>query len=219
MPMSSLNSKINKKTKMKKMRCEFCGKSIETKYSLRRFCNSICQRKHYNRRPEIREKYRLRIKEYRKMHPEWKEKHRINAVTKYREKRRKYWKEYGKREEVRARIREKERLRLKTDKEFAVADRLRRSLNHAFTKYSKTGKIMSSKKYGLDWKEVIEHLKPFPENLREFEIDHIIPLHTFNLQDRQEVKKAFSPNNLQWLIKEENRRKGGKLILQNETSL
>jgi hypothetical protein len=207
--------------------CEFCGKEINAKSVSRRFCNSLCQRKHYYRRPERNKKVKeytrryqqrpefklknkLRLKKYRQR-PEVKERNRILAVTKYRTKRRKFWKEYGKRPEVRMRIREKERLRLKIDKKYAIADRLRRSLNHAMTKYSKTGKIMSSKKYGLNWNEVIKSLEPFPENLKDFEIDHIIPLHSFNLESLEEVKKAFSPSNLQWLTKEENRRKGGKL--------
>jgi hypothetical protein len=191
--------------------CEFCGKNFETNIILKIFCNSLCQRKYYNRRPEIREKYRLRIKEYRRLHPEWREKHRILAATKYREKRKAYWKEYCKRPEFRARVREKERFRLHNDLAYAIEDRLRRSLLHAMNKYSETGKIMSSSKYGLNWKEIIEHLKPFPVNLKDFEIGHIIPLHTFNLTDPLEVRKAFAPSNLQWLTREENRKKSGKL--------
>ena len=180
-----------------------------------RFCNVLCQRKDYNQRPEIKEKYRKRMVEYRKNNPEWKEKHRILAVTKYREKRREFWKEYGKRPEVRARIREKEKLRRKTDKKYAITKRLRRSLHHAMDKYSKTGKIMSASKYGLDWKKIIESLKPFPQKIKNYEIDHIIPLRTFNLEDHNQVKKAFSPNNLQWLTISENRKKGGKYEIKN----
>jgi len=119
---------------------------------------------------------------------------------------------YGKRPEVRKRINKRDKDRRKIDKEYVIADRLRRSLNHAMTKYSKTGKIMSSKKYGINWKEVIEGLKSFPENLENFEIDHIIPLCKFNLTNDSEIKKAFSPKNLQWLTKEENRRKSGKIL-------
>lgn len=196
-------------------KCEFCGRKIETERITKRFCNRICQHKDYMRRPEIREKNRIKMKEYRREHPEWKERHRILAITKHREQRAEYWKEYSKKPEVRDRIREKERLRRKTDAEFAIADRLRRSLNHALTKYSKNGKIMSSKKYGISWKEVIESLKPFPENLKNFEIDHIIPLHTFNLTKIEEVRKAFHPSNLQWLTLEENRRKSGKIMEEN----
>jgi len=102
--------------------------------------------------------------------------------------------------------------RRRTDLEFAVRDRLRRSLHHALTKYTKTGKIMSSRKYGIDWKEVIKSLNPFPKNISDYEIDHIIPLRTFKLTNPNEVKKAFNPSNLQWLTIEENRKKSGKVI-------
>ena len=196
--------------------CGFCKGVIKTRFSTKRFCNNVCQRKHYHMGGEAKERDRKYMKEYRKNHPQWKERHRILAVTRYREKRANYWKKYGKRSEVRARIRERARLRRQTDLEFVIADRLRRSLKHALSKYSKTEKIMNSKKYGLNLREIIEGLKPFPENLKNFEIDHIIPLHTFNLTNPEEVKKAFAPSNLQWLTREENRKKSGKLIIFEE---
>lgn len=188
--------------------CEFCKKEFIS-IKKKRFCNYLCQRKHYNRRPEIREKYRLRMREYRRTHPEWREKHRLLQL-KYKDKRRLYQKEYFKRNEVKARIKEDNSWRLKNDPNFAIANRLRRSLNHALTKYSSSGKIMSSKKYGIDWGEIIEHLKPFPKEIQNYEIDHIVPLHTFNLEDPAEVKKAYPPENLRWLIKHQNREKGGR---------
>src|SRR3989344_1132962 len=111
--------------------------------------------------------------------------------------------------------RKDKKLRRQTDINFLIRNRLRRSLNHALTKYSKTGKIMSSKNYGIDWKEIIESLKPFPIDLKKFEIDHIIPMHTFDLTNPEEVKKAFSPSNLQWLTIKENREKSGKIVMGN----
>ncbi len=191
--------------------CEFCNKELLPSNRNKRFCNPICQGKDYSRRPEIREKNRIRIREYRRNHPEWKEKHRI-LQAKYKEKRKIYLKEYGKREEVRTRIRDKEKLRRKNDLQFAIANRLRKSLGHALTKYSLNGKIMSSRKYGLDWKIVINHLKPFPKDMKIFEIDHIRPLSSFNLNNLEEVKIAFSPENLQWLPRSENRSKSDKHI-------
>lgn len=192
--------------------CEFCKTIVKTNFETKRFCNSTCQKKDYNQRDEVKAKFRIYAKNYRKRHPEWKERHRILELTKHRERRARYWKEYSKRPEIRARIRENEKLRRKTDLEFAITDRLRRSLQHALTKYSKTGKIMTSKQYGLDWKKVIEHLKPFPEDIKNFEVNHIMPLHTFNLANPREVKRAFDPSNLQWLTREENRKKSGKLL-------
>jgi len=193
-------------------KCEFCNKYIKTKIERKRFCNNICQRKHYNSKPEIKKINRIRTREYRRNHPEWRERHRILAITKHRKKRAEYWKDYAKRPEVKKRIRGKEMWRRRTDLEFAVRDRLRRSLHHALTKYTKTGKIMSSRKYGIDLKEVIKSLNPFPKNISDYEIDHIIPLRTFKLTSPNEVKKAFNPSNLQWLTIEENRKKSGKVI-------
>jgi len=121
-------------------KCEFCNKYIKTKIERKRFCNNICQRKHYNSKPEIKKINRIRTREYRRNHPEWRERHRILAITKHRKKRAEYWKDYAKRPEVKKRIRGKEMWRRRTDLEFAVRDRLRRSLHHALTKYTKTGK-------------------------------------------------------------------------------
>lgn len=209
--------------------CESCGNKIIIKLQSRRFCNRACQLKKYfedpNKKKERREynkKYYNeprnieRLKEWRKRYrqnPEVKEKNRILAITRYRERRRKYWKEYGKKRDVRLRIRENEKRRRKIDKKYAIIDRLRRSLNHALTKYSKTGKIMSSKRYGINWEKVINGLKPFPKKIEDYEIDHIKPLHSFNLNNTQEIKKAFDPSNLQWLTMEENRIKSGRMIV------
>ncbi len=212
-------------------KCEFCGIEIKAKLKSKRFCSRSCLLKKYFEDPNKRKtrieyykryvngsKNKERLKELRKKYrqrPEIKEKNRILAVTKYRERRRKYWKDYGKRPEVRARINEKDRVRRKIDKKYAIIDRLRRSLNHALTKYTSTGKIMSSKKYGIDWNKIIKGLKPFPKNIKNYDIDHIRPLHSFNLEDSKEIKKAFDPLNLQWLTIEENRSKNGKIILKD----
>ncbi len=193
------------------MKCEFCRSLIESpSISNQRFCSPKCQQRHYNRRPEIREKNKLRVREYRRTHPEWKERHRILAITRHREQRAKYWKEYGKRPEVRNKISNIAKLRRRIDPDYAIRGRLRKLLRHAMRKYSKTGKIMSSKKYGVDWSKIIEHLKPFPKDIWNYEIDHIKPLHLFDLNDLTQVGAAFSPENLQWLTMRENRMKSGK---------
>lgn len=212
--------------------CEFCGEKFNTPSKIKRYCSMSCQRKKnykklsviervreynqkYRKNPENKEKYEVLRAKYSQK-PEVKERNRLLAVTKYRERRREYWKDYGKRLEIRTRINEKDRNRRRIDKKYAIIDRLRRSLNHALTKYSKTGKIMDSKKYGIEWEKVIKGLEPFPEDIKKFEIDHKIPLHIFNLEKIEEVKKAFDPSNLQWLTMEDNRKKGGKIIYNND---
>lgn len=49
--------------------------------------------------------------------------------------------------------------------------------------------------------------------MENYEIDHIIPLYSFDLNDSNQIQKAFSPKNLQWLTREENRKKLGKIII------
>ena len=66
---------------------------------------------------------------------------------------------------------------------------------------------MSCKKYGIDIAAIIKHLKPFPEDLSKYHIDHIKPLCSFDMNDPEEVKKAFAAKNHRWLTKEENLKK------------
>ena len=199
--------------------CLYCGKDISDIPRKEKFCSDGCQGHHYYRRPEIREKYRLRAIEYRKKHPEWKEKHRIQQA-KRKEKRAIYGKKYFSRPEIKAKMNEYAKWKRKNNYNYAIASRLRKSVRHALIKYSREGKIMSTKKYGIDLKMIIEHLKPFPLRIEDYDIDHIIPLRIFNLSDLEQVKLAFSPKNLQWLTKTENRSKGGRIKnFQNNSSI
>ena len=76
-------------------------------------------------------------------------------------------------------------------------------------------KIKKANEYGINYKAIIEHLKPFPKNRHLYHIDHIRPLCSFNFinkdgtQNLEEIKKAFVPENHQWLLTEENLSKGG----------
>ena len=97
--------------------------------------------------------------------------------------------------------------RRKSDLKYAIGLRLRASLNKALKTYSTTGKIYSSSKYGINYKEIIEYLKPFPKDIKNYHIDHIKPLSSFDLNNSDEVKKAFDKSNLQWLTAEENLKK------------
>ena len=56
---------------------------------------------------------------------------------------------------------------------------------------------MSSEKYGINWEKIIENLRPLPENVKDFKIDHIKLLYPFNLTNSEEIKKAFDYSNLQ----------------------
>ncbi len=104
----------------------------------------------------------------------------------------------------------------KSNPERSLKERLRVNLRNAFRVYMKSNKAYNSKRYGIDWRLIIEHLKPFPEDISKYHIDHIKPLCSFKFvkedgtQDLEEIKKAFAPENLRWLLKEENLRKNGQ---------
>ena len=98
------------------------------------------------------------------------------------------------------------------DLNYSIGLRLRALVNKALKKYSQTGKIMSSQKYKIDYEKIIDYLKPFPKNIQNYHVDHMIPLSSFDLNKSEEIKKAFAPENHQWLTVEENLKKSNKII-------
>ena len=99
----------------------------------------------------------------------------------------------------------------KIDPSFRILCRLRALLHSALKRFSKTGKIMSSKKYGLDYKAIIEKLKPIPEDLENWHIDHICPTSKYDFENPEDVRRCFHPDNLQWLLAKDNLTKSNKL--------
>jgi hypothetical protein len=90
-----------------------------------------------------------------------------------------------------------------------IGMKLRTLVYIAFKKYSTTGKIMKSREYGIDYEAIINYLGPQPST--DYEIDHIKPLSSFNLNNLNEIKQAFAPENHRWLTMHENRSKNKKL--------
>lgn len=110
----------------------------------------------------------------------------------------------------------RKRERYKTDPQFNLKERLRARLRKALRLYSKTGKIAKSKDYGVDYDAIIRNLGACPGVLEEYHIDHIKPLVLFDLNDLEQIKLAFAPENHQWLRKEENLKKSSKYEEENE---
>lgn len=143
-------------------------------------------KKHYLKNKTRKKEYRLKNLNHGK---EWRQKNRKRLS--------KYYSNYVKN-------------RIKVDESFAVLNRLRPLIRHAFRKYSTTGKIMRSKDYGIDYEGIVKHLGSCPGDRRVYHIDHIRPLCSFDLNDLEQVKLAFAPENHQWLPALENIAKGGK---------
>ncbi len=144
------------------------------------------------------------IKEYAKKYLQENKEKMSGARKKWRENNRDTFNKMG---------REYIKKRRGKDLNFRTKIYLRARLWIALNKYSKTGKIKPSCSYGIDYKAIIEHLKPFPENIKEYQIDHIIPLSRFDFNNPKHIKIAFVPSNHQWLTKEQNMEKGNKLIM------
>ena len=176
------------------------------------------RKREYNSRPEVKAK----IKEYRKR-PEVREKLRLKRKEYYQRPEVKARKrEYNSRPEVKEHRKKRfsiwQKKRYKEDDLFNINMGLRSNVNRAFNHFMKTKKIWKSSKYGIDYKTIIEHLKPFPKDISKYHIDHIKPLSSFNFvnedgtQNLKEIKKAFNPKNHQWLLIKDNLKKGKKIV-------
>jgi len=108
--------------------------------------------------------------------------------------------------------------RLECDINYKIACNLRKRMGNAITRNQKSGSAV--KDLGCSIPELKTHLESkFQEgmswknwSLNGWHIDHIIPLDSFNLQDREEFLKACNYTNLQPLWAEENVSKKNKII-------
>jgi len=160
-------------------------------------------------RKKYEEENKERIRERRKRYRQ-KNKKRIKLSDKQyylknRERLCNQKKEYYKKNKFKRNKRKGENttIRRRKDKNFAISLRLRSLLFYALQNYG-NGKQFFSKKYGIDYKKIIEHLKPFPEDISKYHIDHIKPLCSFDLTNSEEILKAFAPGNHQWLSEKEH---------------
>lgn len=199
------------KKKLKEYRKKWAEENKE-----RRRWQAHLRAKEYLQRPEVKERRKKYTKEYYK-DPKNLERKRKREREYYKipHNRDRKLRQMRKPEAVKRSVEYKKK-RLKVDKDFAVYHRIRLQFINALRKYSKTGKIQKASKYGIDYKAIIEHLKPFPEPLKDYHVDHIIPLSLFDLNNPEEIKWAFAPENLQWLLGPENIRKSNKHIWVKE---
>jgi len=180
-----------------RINCIKCNKEVLSKLRSRKYCENCrkealrenWRRKYYKNKDKIL----LKQKEYKK---EYNKKYRQNN----KEELKKYKNEYTKN-------------RRKKDKRYNIRLRLRSLLYMVLKIYTKTGKIMSSRKYGVSYEAIIKKYEKdgLPEDLSNYENHHIKQLFTFNLMNKdgsiniEEVKKAFAPENLILITKEEHK--------------
>ena len=206
-------------------KCAYCNKKFlyNFKTKRRKYCSRKCglknvwenpKRKKYSEEyyQKNKDKYLERSKtpKAKKVRSEYRKKHRKLARL-----RTKQWKKTNHKYVI-ERNNKYKKIKRKTDKEFRIRNILSCRMRSAFRKHFKFGEIILKDEYGIDYKKIIEHLKPFPEDLSKYHIDHIRPICSFNFINEdsstnlEEVKKAFLPSNHQWLTVKENQKKGGK---------
>lgn len=115
--------------------------------------------------------------------------------------------------------RKRENYRYNNDLMFKIRKSLRARLNKALSRNYKTGSAVNALGISInDFKDYIEKLfQPGMswENwgkLDGWEIDHIVPLSSFNLTNTEELNKACHYTNLQPLWSIDNRIKGNRLV-------
>lgn len=153
-----------------------------------------------------KEERKARSNEWNEEHPEERKEYYDNNKEKILTRQKKYKSEH---KEQRNRHRNNRR---KIDPEYRLLRLLRTRLSKALKLYSRTGKTTTSKLYGIDYKAIIEYLKPFPEDFFNYDVHHIIPLFTFKFDNPNGtlnidvVKKAFAPENHKLLLTQEHRK-------------
>lgn len=177
----------------------------------------VFDRKEHRKRPEVRAREKEWCKEYnqrpevkarsKEWHTEYQKKPEVKVRRKDSDKKSRH------KPENKARKKEYEKQRRTNNLNFSLLCKLRTALGRAFKHYSKTGKINSSKKYGINYNAIIKHLKPFPKDIENYHVDHRIPLSLFDFNNSEQIKIAFLPENHQWLTKEQNLWKSNRLIV------
>ncbi len=193
------------KEKIKKQNKEYRSRS-EVKNHKQEYDKIYSNLKHIKlRKKEQRRRYYLKNRE---MHLQQTNEYKLKNKDRIRDHNHKY----NQRDYVKKRDNENRKKKKLSDINYKLRCMFRSRLWNVLDKYSKTGKIMSSKKYGINYKKIIEHLKPFPKDIEKYHVDHIIPLSYFDFNNPKEIAWAFAPENHQWLIKEENLKKGNRFI-------
>jgi hypothetical protein len=171
------------------------------------------------------EKNKDKINEYKKSYYEKNKDYILKSYKSYYEKNKDKINEYKKsyyeknKDKVNERTKYYQKNRQRTDPEFAILIKLRKRLNNAL-KYKKAS---TKELLGAELDVVLNHLqKTAEENYpgtdfdinnysgKEWHIDHIRPLSSFNLVEESEQIKACHYTNLQILTAEDNFTKGKK---------
>jgi hypothetical protein len=156
---------------------------------------------------EHKDKYKEYFKEYWVINKEFllsrnAERNKISWRNMSQDEKQEYWKKKN----------AWEKQKKKDDPNYAIKKRLRLRVWQAFNGIRKK----SSDELGINYQNIINHLNKtipidYKDNPSKYQIDHIIPLASFDFTDPEQIKQAFAPENHQWLTAEDNLDKRDKL--------
>lgn len=183
-------------------------------------CNEFKSLDNYNKQKSAKSRYKCWckkcVKDYQLEHrdhaKEIRSKHRKQNLKKFRDYRREY-REKNK-EHLRELDRQTEKRRYNTDPNYRIRKLVRGRLRKALKLHTKNGKVMSSKKYGIDFEAIFARIGPCPGTGKEYHLDHFIPLIKFDLDNPDHVKLSHVPENFQWLKSFDNGNKQDKFTKQ-----
>jgi len=99
--------------------------------------------------------------------------------------------------------------RYKNDENFRLVSLLRSRLRKAIKGLVNAPKTVNG--VCIDFKAIVKFLGPRPDDEETWHVDHIAPLCSFDLSDPEQLRKAFAPENHQWLKAKDNLSKGGRI--------
>ena len=181
----------------KNKNCLYCGKKL--KGYQKKYCCINHQRIHYSKFPE-----------HKKIRSDSDKKRYLRDKDKLIKESKRYYE--NNKEKVMNTKREYTMKKYHSDEKFKMRVKLGTSLNYVIRNYLRNGKVLNPMvKYCIDWKGIIEQLKPFPKSRKDYHVDHIIPLCRFDLTNWEQIQIAFSPENHRWIKVKKNLIKGGRV--------
>ena len=213
-----------------RVKCKTCNlyKDRSSFYKEKRNANGLkgsCKDCHNTKERSYRAKNIKKIRDKEAKYRKSKRKEENERINKWRSENpdrvseissKSYYKNHKRNIEVRKIYRKN---RLKNDIEFRIRDSLRKRLGTAIRNCQKSGSAVRD--LGCSIEDLKKHLESqFQEGMSWdnwgrgkdcWHIDHIVPLVSFNLEDREEFLKACHYSNLQPLWEVDNLRKGAKI--------
>lgn len=190
--------------------CKDCFKQFKPMSNIQKFCSLTCQNR--DRRKRHKEQIYAYNKMYENKHPEkvmiWKKK--TTTRPEYIENKKLWEKEYRKNPEVKNKKRIRANNYYHKNIDVRIKNNIHSRINKKIKDYLKNGLIKELNEKPININLIVKNLiinLPRDYKDKKYHIDHIEPICSFDLTNEEQFKKAFAPENHQWLTAEDNMKK------------